>query len=409
MGRSRDPDRHQPVATLGPVIDWQGSHVTRPFLAGVVSFTVRCDSRETRDVMEALFADLVEPPPDARHREFDLRDVDHDGVRLLQLSGFGDFESVVALPPDAALDILVSRVNRLSLDEDPDRLHLHAAAVAAGEHGVLVSAPGGTGKTTLVTALVQRGWDYLTDEAVALGAGEPSITGFAKPLTIKQTGQDLFAELEGRRVAFGPSTDTSWHVPASRIGGRPIVRAVPTLIVFLERDADGSAPNEPNWAPVHPADAVVALMQESMDVTRFGERALIVVAELASRGASVQIYVGAPRETAQLVEQIVEQILADRSRLSCPLPKLVSRGDRSEYATELRVSDRIISVVLDGRVVTHDVRTGKLVSFDESGSAVWLALHGCASEECPPPDTPGVRTFLQELEREGLVTGCTGA
>lgn len=374
---------------------------TRPFLAGVLGFTVQCSSAAVRDVVDALFVDLAEPPPEVELQVLRLDEVELDGTPMLELSGCRGLNPGVALAPDVALDMLVSRLNRLSLDADPDRLHLHAAAVAKRGRGVLISAPGGTGKTTLAAALVSRSWDYLTDEMVALAPGDPAMTGFAKPLTIKQSGRSLFADLEQHRVAFGPSAGTSWHVPVSGLGGRPIRCAVPAFLVFLSRDAE-STTAEPAWAPLHRADSVVALMQESMDVGRFGSGALALVAEVAGRCQAVQVEAGAPHATAAMVAELLAEATGSDRRQSGQL----TRDTRSEYASEFTVTESVVSVELDDRVVVHDLRTGKLASFDEAGSAMWLALHGRApgDRRPPQPDSPGVRAFLGSLEREGLVT-----
>jgi hypothetical protein len=324
---------------------------------------------------------------------------------MLDLAGFGTFDPG-PLPPDLTLDTLVSRIGRLSLDSDPDRLHLHAAALAKAGRGVVVSASGGTGKSTLATALVLRGWDYLSDETVALTPGSSSITSFAKPLCIKVTGRDLFADLvdlADRRVAFGPSDGTWWNVPASRLGGRVVAAADPVLLVFLSRTgADSAVEVRPSWASVHPADAVVLLVQESLDVGRFGESAVVVIAELAARCRCVRVEAGSPFATAELVEQLLNECAASEYTPPLVLPTRAT----TEYAPDVRVGGSVVSVLLADRVVVHDVRSGRLASFDEAGSAVWLALHGHQIQECalPDADSPGVRSFFQALEREEFVS-----
>jgi hypothetical protein len=382
----------------------RGRHVTRPFLAGALGFRVQCDSAKLRDTVEALFADLTAPPPDMAIHELRLDEGEQNGITMLDLVGFGMFDPG-PLPPDLTLDTLVSRVGRLSLDADPDRLHLHAAALAKGGRSVLVSASGGTGKSTLATALVLRGWDYLSDESVALTAGSTSITSFAKPLSIKVTGRDLFAhqvDLADRRVALGPSDGTWWNVPASRLGGRVVAAADPALLVFLSRTGtDSAADARPSWTTVHPADAVVLLVQESLDVGRFGESAVVVIAELAARCRCVRVEAGTPSDTAELVEQLLTTCAVSEHEPPLVLPTRAGTG----YAPGVKVGDAVVSVLLADRVVVHDVHSGRIASFDEAGSAVWLALYGHELQEHALPDaaSPGVRSFFHALEREEFV------
>ncbi len=50
----------------------------------------------------------------------------------------------------------------------PGLIWLHAAAASMDGAAVLLAGPAGTGKSTLLVQLVNRGWDLLADDAVAL-------------------------------------------------------------------------------------------------------------------------------------------------------------------------------------------------------------------------------------------------
>jgi len=83
----------------------------------------------------------------------------------------------------ATLSGLVWVINRQVIEETRDRLLLHATAAARDGRAVVLVGQPNVGKTTLLTGLLARGFDYVTDEVVAVTA-DGQIEGFPKPLTI---------------------------------------------------------------------------------------------------------------------------------------------------------------------------------------------------------------------------------
>lgn len=63
---------------------------------------------------------------------------------------------------------------------------LHAAAVAWGERGYLLVGESGSGKSTTALALMQAGWQYLSDDAVLVHriARQIETIGFRRPFSI---------------------------------------------------------------------------------------------------------------------------------------------------------------------------------------------------------------------------------
>jgi hypothetical protein len=87
---------------------------------------------------------------------------------------------------------LVWAVNRQVIDNAAEHRVLFHASAAADASGrvVLLPAPMESGKTTLVTGLLDRGLRYLTDEAAAVET-DRTVRGFAKPLSIDPGAWDL--------------------------------------------------------------------------------------------------------------------------------------------------------------------------------------------------------------------------
>src|SRR5690606_34393651 len=103
-------------------------------------------------------------------------------------------------------------------DADSARLHLHCAAVAYEDRGLVVTARSGSGKTTLAAKLLTRGWAYGSDEAIALQSGSRTVTAFPKPLMIKRGNRFPVREIVPFRVGTGSDDDKVWTVAASAIG-----------------------------------------------------------------------------------------------------------------------------------------------------------------------------------------------
>ena len=130
---------------------------------------------------------------------------------------------------------LSAAVNRLVTQQDSNRVILHAAAAAASEGTIVLPAPMETGKTTLVTAMLGRGFSYLTDEAVAVEAEGGRVEGFAKPLSLDPGSWNLFPELRARLPARVGSTffNDQWLIPVEGLApwqtyGKPVAIVFPS-------------------------------------------------------------------------------------------------------------------------------------------------------------------------------------
>ena len=158
---------------------------------------------------------------------------------------------VVSQRPSTLLGRLVWAINQQVINGTTDRLLLHAGAVDRDGCGVLIPAEMESGKTTLVTGLLDRGFGYLTDEAASVSA-DLVLEGYAKPLSIDPGSWEVLAHhAPGLDAELAPYLEGQWQVPAQRIG--PVVgRSRLGLIVFRRYEA--GAPTR--FSPVSPATAV---------------------------------------------------------------------------------------------------------------------------------------------------------
>jgi hypothetical protein len=147
----------------------------------------------------------------------------YEEARLVQSSELGH----------GALVWLTGAVNRLITSQQSKRLIFHAAAASRAGRGVLLPAPMESGKSTLVAGLVSRGWEYLSDEAIAFDPDTGRLEGYAKPLSLDPGSWAVVPQLRW----FLPNTVSAvyfqrqWIIPATDLG---IVTkfAAPDFLVF---------------------------------------------------------------------------------------------------------------------------------------------------------------------------------
>ena len=150
------------------------------------------------------------------------------------------------------LGALVWEINRQVIDgPSRTRLILHAAAAELHGDGVLLPAPMESGKTTLVTGLLDRGFGYLTDEAVAV-ADDLMMEGYGKPLSIDAGSWRVLAHHEPE---VAPSVRSymadQWQVAVQ--GFAPVVDHSRVSLIVLPRYAAGA---QLRFEPLSPASAV---------------------------------------------------------------------------------------------------------------------------------------------------------
>jgi len=372
------------------------NELTRRFAAGPATFVVRCPSAEIRTAIEVLFVDLPDGSSADDCSEIALI-VAGDGLLELKVEGG---RHVAPQDIDGAIASMVTAVSRLALDADPERLHLHCAGLSLDGKGVLISAASGTGKTTLAAALTRRGWSYVSDEAVALESDSSTAFGFPKPLGIKPSGRDLVPELAAGRVDLGLVDELWWHVPARSLAAAVETELTPSVIVILHRAPDGSTDTVSVATPIHPVDAVVALMGQTMDPQRFGAHAVAVLANLAARCSCVTLPVGPLDAAASVLEQLA------KSTVEVDEVEEFERTAASDTGVHpWQVSDSVRSVRIGDRVVVHETEGGAIAGLDEAGSAVWRALYGSPPAWWEPEmmQSSGTRAFLDQLVSHGML------
>jgi hypothetical protein len=175
------------------------------------------------------------------------------------------------------------------IEARPDLLWLHAGAAAWQGRAVLIAAPGGQGKSTLVTRLCGRGWAYLGDDVIPLDPTSGVARAFPQTPAFRK---DPARDVAPPDVSGLPKVD----VPLDP--GSVCRRATPvgTLIRPIFR-RHGST----ELSPCGPAEAGLALLTSALNFPRHREAAVQAVARLVDRVPAFQLTYARPEVGAELI------------------------------------------------------------------------------------------------------------
>jgi hypothetical protein len=303
-----------------------------------------------------------------------------DGVAMVERQANGKYRVSadgrlfqLDVPARSVPDYVVRMLLLAELDANRGQLHLHGGLVALGDAGVLVSGRSGAGKTTLVTALVRAGFDYVTDERVAVDVDRRLAVGFPKPVSLVPGSFPLFPELDPRETGVGQATEREWQVPASGIGPGAVRSEAPVRVLVIVEHQDGAALGVER---LHPVSAAAELLTDSPDRGRFGPSSTAVAAELCGRAICARLTYDrlgdAERAVRELldVEASVPEI--EVLRAAGPGPSGVGTGVLGLFDVPVRAHDRPL-VVVDGRTLAYGPRGDDLVELDDVTTG-WLML-----------------------------------
>ena len=292
-----------------------------------------------------------------------------------------------ALADADLLDALVGRLNRLSFDLDPLRLHLHCAALDLHGTGILLAGASGSGKSTISVELISQGAAYLTDECVSVLPGSSTVFAYPKPITLKAGSLEYFATRNGHPTAGMPTAG----VPTAHNGranlragsfGTVVPQARIGVIVAVRHAHDEPA----GFTPLSAAEACVRLLSDSLDGVRLGPSALDVLAQVAAGATAWELVYDDAAEAAELIADIRPPF---RRQLTVLHRVLVDQnsdehqqfgGGAVVSGDPNRSADHSVRVArFDGSAVLHDGYSRSLVVLDAKQIAVIEGAGGTAS------------------------------
>ena len=269
----------------------------------------------------------------------------------------------------------VGLLNRHALEADPTRFHLHAALVGDAGRAVLIPGVRGAGKTTLTSALIDRGWAYGTDEMVAVERGGAA-TSLRKPLNCKPGSLERFEHVRRLRhpaLAHWPTDRAQLGVAYRRLPAGPV--SITDIVVPLRSNRYAS----PHLAPLPAADAVRILVENSFDFERHGaDRSLETVARLVRRSRTwMLLHNDATSAAAVLAEDLTNPWGQGAKADSAP-PDVVTIPALDDPTTgpHVRRSPGTHGVAFDGYGVIWVPDLGRVVQVTPPAFAAWATADG---------------------------------
>jgi hypothetical protein len=223
----------------------------------------------------------VRPPPRSLYRGGLLR-YRHAGVERLLGHAVWDLHATV---PKGSRDFVF----------------LHAGAVVRDDRALVLPAAMDAGKSSLVVALLELGFRYLSDE---LGAIDP-VTGRAYPFPKRiSLDEEALDRLDGLRERLVDRAETAITLPQrfvrpEDVGAGVAEAAAPRWIVLLGMERTGP----PRLEPVPRADAVRRMATNCFNLYRYQERGVVLLTRVAQEVDAFELQGGTPRERAALLAE----------------------------------------------------------------------------------------------------------
>lgn len=204
---------------------------------GGQTLTIRCP-RQTVDIIDFIFCDFQKGiSADA----VTVIEVIHDKKRdLFSVVESGETIGSDFDQTDLAL-FLLTRTTYSLVHGISGGMALHGAAVQRDGNGVLIPGNSGTGKSTLTTWLLSRGYNYLTDELTYFPEGADHVNALTRPLYIRQAGLPAiegFAPLQRREdLVLQNSSGTLFSHRIFAGEAEPgYNHSLPSLLLFIEHN-----------------------------------------------------------------------------------------------------------------------------------------------------------------------------
>jgi len=217
--------------------------------------------------------------------EFRIRMRDPTGVRRwwrrqVQFR-LDDTDPFYPFPASLAYPLFEWGINWCIYEHVHEFFVIHSAVIEKGGRALLLSAPPGSGKSTLCAALIHRGWRLLSDEFALIDKADGRIFPLPRPVGLKEKSISLIQSF-APESRMGPTfADTNKGAVAHmRAPGDAVARAgesaLPAWLVFPTYGAGAATA----LSPVTKALAFIAASDNSFNYKILGETGFECVSRL---------------------------------------------------------------------------------------------------------------------------------
>jgi hypothetical protein len=184
--------------------------------------------------------------------------------------------------------------------EGRDFLFLHAGAVSSADAVLVMPAPPDAGKSTLVAALLQRGFGYLSDELAPVDPVTSMVYPFPKHLTLDADALGFLGSPAPSPPADYP--DISFELPdryfrPDDLGSRTGDPGPAATIVFVDAQRAGV----PTLSEVPRSESLTRLLQHALNLDVFGERGVKLLSRVVGSASTYSLTGGSTGERADLL------------------------------------------------------------------------------------------------------------
>ena len=227
----------------------------------------------------------------------------------------GDELIDVASGRDRAAKVLAHELNFAVARHARDWIFVHAGVVAHRCELLLFPGPTGSGKSTLVRALVEEGATYYSDD---LAPVDPNGRVHAFPRSLRLRGEEGFREL--------PDPDAGKDRPPAR----------PSRIFFLEHQAnEGGAVD---WPPITPGGALLLLIQNSVQARTSPECS---IEHLQPAVVAADTCVGTRGEARAAAARVLGDVTDVQPATEQPMVSAASGGGNSGDGPEFENAEKL--------------------------------------------------------------------
>lgn len=182
-----------------------------------------------------------------------------------------------------------------------DFLFLHAGAVARDGGALLIPAGMDVGKSSLTTALMLHGFDYLSDELGCIDPITHRVWPFEKRVSLDQGSLELLGDLEQR---LDDRHGLSAHLPGRYIrpedcGSSVSPHVSARWLVFPTPERAGP----PRLTPLSQAEAVELMAANCFNLYRYADRGVVLLARVAKGARAYRLEGGTPMQRADLLAE----------------------------------------------------------------------------------------------------------
>lgn len=323
VGVTVEPQQDREIATGGWALP-EAPYRTFRCRGLEYTFEVATNDAALRDYLEDVLAGLADPGAGvaSRHELLDLAarsTARNSGTeRTHPVAEDGTADTASGLPParyllrydgepflatellDWALAVLQWHINAEVVRRSTPRFPLvHAAAAVSGGVAVLLPAPPESGKTTTVAGLIRAGFDYLTDEAVAIDPDTLLALPYPKALSIDGGSWEVLADL---RPPHAGRISGQWQVPPHLVRPDAVAKPAPVGFVVTPAYRAGAATR---LERISRADTLMVLADSTFNFQDDPQRNLAVLQRLVAGADCFRLTVGDLESAVRLIDELV--------------------------------------------------------------------------------------------------------